>query len=84
MADYLADCEDNDPGVIAHALGAVARARDMSQFARQTGMTRAGLARAGLQRQPQLRHERLDGQTDPEWTPGRKISAATRSWCPQE
>ena len=31
---------------IAHALGAVARARNMSQLARDTGMTREGLYKA--------------------------------------
>jgi probable addiction module antidote protein len=47
MAAYLADCaEEGDPALIAHALGAIARARNLSQLARDTGMTRAGLSRA--------------------------------------
>ena len=47
MAAYLADCaQDGDPALIAQALGVIARARNMSQLARDTGMTRAGLARA--------------------------------------
>jgi probable addiction module antidote protein len=35
--------EDGDPSVIAHALGVVARAKGMSQIARETGLTREGL-----------------------------------------
>jgi|HubBroStandDraft_3_1064219.scaffolds.fasta_scaffold758150_1 probable addiction module antidote protein len=47
MATYLAECaERDDPGIIAQALGAIARARNLSQLARDTGMTRAGLSRA--------------------------------------
>lgn len=47
MAAYLAECaEDDDPGLVARALGAIARARNLSQLARETGMTRAGLSRA--------------------------------------
>jgi probable addiction module antidote protein len=47
MAAYLAECvEGDDPNLIAHALGAIARARNLSQLARDTGMTRAGLLRA--------------------------------------
>jgi probable addiction module antidote protein len=36
----------NDPALIAHALGVVARARNMSQLARDTGLTREGLYKA--------------------------------------
>lgn len=36
----------DDPAFIAHALGAVARARNMSQLARDTGLTREGLYKA--------------------------------------
>lgn len=36
----------DDPGFIAHALGIVARARNMSQLARDAGMTREGLYKA--------------------------------------
>jgi probable addiction module antidote protein len=58
-ADYLKDEESilayldavmeeagDDPSLIAHALGNVARARNMSQLARDTGMTREGLYKA--------------------------------------
>lgn len=58
-ADYLKTEEDieayieasmeeagDDPSFIAHALGVVARARSMSQLARDTGMTREGLYKA--------------------------------------
>lgn len=58
-ADYLKDEADiaayldavmedsgNDAAAIAHALGDVARARNMSQLARDTGMTREGLYKA--------------------------------------
>lgn len=46
IAAYIEACMDEggeDPAFIAHALGAVARARNMSQLARDTGMTREGL-----------------------------------------
>ena len=44
---YLAAiAEDNDPILTAHALGAVARARGMSQLARETGISRMGLTKA--------------------------------------
>ncbi|WP_071794920.1 addiction module antidote protein [Natronohydrobacter thiooxidans] len=58
-ADYLENEEDimtyldavmeeggDDPAYIAHALGVVARARNMSQLARDTGMSREGLYKA--------------------------------------
>jgi probable addiction module antidote protein len=58
-ADYLKTEEDialyleavmeeasDDPALIAHALGDIARARNMSQLARDTGMTREGLYKA--------------------------------------
>jgi len=58
-ADYLETEEDiaayldavidecgDDPSLIARALGDVARARNMSQLARETGMTREGLYKA--------------------------------------
>jgi len=38
MAAYLVEC--------AHAPGAITRARNLSQLARDIGMTRAGLSRA--------------------------------------
>jgi probable addiction module antidote protein len=47
MAAYLAECaEGDDPRLVAHALGTIARARNLSQLARDTGMMRAGLSRA--------------------------------------
>jgi probable addiction module antidote protein len=36
----------DDPAYIAHALGVIARARSMSQLARDTGLTREGLYKA--------------------------------------
>src|SRR4051794_17396993 len=38
--------EDGDPALITHALGVVARAKGMSQIARETGLTREGLYKA--------------------------------------
>ncbi|GLQ91017.1 addiction module antidote protein [Dyella flagellata] len=47
IAAYLEACsEENDPALMAAALGAVARARNMSQLARETGLTREGLYKA--------------------------------------
>lgn len=44
---YLAAvAEDNDPVLTASALGDVARARGMSQLARETGISRMGLIKA--------------------------------------
>jgi len=44
---YLrAIAEDNDPVLMASALGDVARARGMSQLARETGISRMGLTKA--------------------------------------
>lgn len=46
---YLQACLEEapgDPAFIAHALGVVARARNMSQLARDTGLTREGLYKA--------------------------------------
>ena len=44
---YLEACqEDGDPALIATALGDIARARNMSQLAKDAGMTRAGLYKA--------------------------------------
>jgi probable addiction module antidote protein len=58
-ADYLAtaddatayleaiiDESDDDPTVIAAALGAIARSRNFSQIARQAGVSRVGLYKA--------------------------------------
>jgi probable addiction module antidote protein len=38
--------EDGDPSVITHALGVVARARGMSQVARDSGLSREALYKA--------------------------------------
>lgn len=47
MALYLEACmEENDAALIAAALGDIARARGMSQLARDTGLTREGLYKA--------------------------------------
>ena len=46
---YLEACQDegaDDPAFIAHALSVIARARNMSQLARDAGLTRAGLYKA--------------------------------------
>lgn len=58
-ADYLETEEDiaayleavmeeggDDPAFISHALGVVARARNFSELARETGMSREGLYKA--------------------------------------
>ena len=47
MAAYLqAAIDDGDPALLAAALGDVAKARGMSQLARDTGLTREGLYKA--------------------------------------
>ena len=47
VAAYLeASAEENDPAQMTLALGAVARARNMSQLARDAGLTREGLYKA--------------------------------------
>lgn len=44
IAAYLdAVMEDGDPGLIAAALGDIARSRNLSQLARDAGMSRQGL-----------------------------------------
>ena len=44
---YLDAClEDGDYTLVVHALGVIARARGMSQLARDTGISREGLYRA--------------------------------------
>lgn len=46
---YLEACLEeagDDPAFIVHALGVVARARNMSQLAKDTGLTREGLYKA--------------------------------------
>ena len=49
IAEYMeAVMEDagDDPAFIARALGVIARARNMSELSRQTGISRAGLNKA--------------------------------------
>jgi probable addiction module antidote protein len=47
MAAYLeAALEENDPSLIAAALGDIARAKGMSQIAKQTGLGRESLYKA--------------------------------------
>lgn len=47
MAAYLeAALEDGEPRVVVHALGAIARARGMSQVAREAGLGRESLYKA--------------------------------------
>ncbi|MFA7382526.1 MAG: addiction module antidote protein [Desulfurivibrionaceae bacterium] len=49
MAAYLDAClqeAGDDPAFIAHALGVIARARGMSQLARDTGLARENLYKA--------------------------------------
>lgn len=47
MAAYLnAALEDGDTAIIAAALGDIARAKGMTQLARETGITRDGLYKA--------------------------------------
>ena len=46
---YLEACLEeagDDPAFIVHALGVVARAKNMSQLARDTGLTREGIYKA--------------------------------------
>jgi probable addiction module antidote protein len=46
---YLEACleeADDDPAYIVHALGVIARAKNMSQLARDTGLTREGIYKA--------------------------------------
>ena len=47
MAAYLnAALEDGDPAVLSPALGDIARAKGMTQLARETGISRDGLYKA--------------------------------------
>ncbi len=47
IADYLnAAAEENDPALMALALGDIAKARNMSQLARDAGLSREGLYKA--------------------------------------
>jgi probable addiction module antidote protein len=44
--DAVMDAGGDDPAFIAHALGVVARARNISQLSRETGMSREGIYKA--------------------------------------
>lgn len=47
IAAYLTACaEENDPALLLAALGDIARARNMTQLAAQTGLSRMGLYKA--------------------------------------
>lgn len=47
MAAYLEAClEEGDPALVTHALGAIARAKGMTQLARDTGLGRESLYKA--------------------------------------
>lgn len=64
-ADYLsAVLEDGDPALLAAALGDVAKARGMSQVARDSGLTREGLYKA------------LSGQGNPSFATVMKVLRA--------
>jgi probable addiction module antidote protein len=62
IAEYLTDAlEDDDPGFIAKAIGTAARARGMSEIAREAGVSRENLYRA------------LSGDTKPEFDTIRRV-----------
>ena len=62
IAEYLTDAlEDGDPGFIAKAIGTAARARGMSEVAREAGVSRENLYRA------------LSGDTKPEFDTIRRV-----------
>ncbi|MEW5792577.1 MAG: addiction module antidote protein [Pseudomonadota bacterium] len=51
IAAFMADAfESGDAGYIAHALGVVARARGMSEIAKETGLSREQLYRSFSER----------------------------------
>lgn len=65
MALYLEAClEEGDPALIAHALGVIAKARGMSQLARDTGLSRESLYKA------------LSGEGNPEFSTVMKVVKA--------
>lgn len=65
IAAYLDAClEENDPQLLAAALGDIARARNLSQLAREVGMSRQGLYKA------------LSGEGDPSFATITKVAAA--------
>jgi probable addiction module antidote protein len=88
QADLLSDAfESGDPGYIAHALGVVARARGMTEIAREAGVTREALYKA-LSEEGDPRLSTLLGVTRalgvtlsaaPATAPKRRSSSRTRS-----
>jgi len=65
MLLYLEAClEESDPALIAHALGVIAKARGMSQLARDTGLSRESLYKA------------LSGEGNPEFATVMKVVKA--------
>lgn len=65
MALYLEAClEEGDAALIAHALGVIAKARGMSQLARDTGLSRESLYKA------------LSGEGNPEFATVMKVVKA--------
>ncbi len=67
IAAYFEACLEeagDDPAFISHALGVIARARGMSQLARDTGISREGLYRA------------LSGEGNPEFATILKVIKA--------
>ena len=65
MAHYLEAClAEGDPALMAAALGDIARARGMSQVARDTGMSRESLYRS------------LSGEGNPEFATVMKVIKA--------
>ena len=62
IAEYLTDAlEDGDPSFISKAIGTAARARGMSEVAREAGVSRENLYRA------------LSGDTKPEFDTIRRV-----------
>ena len=62
IAEYLTDAlEEDDPSFIARAIGTAARARGMSEIAREAGVSRENLYRA------------LSGDTKPEFDTIRRV-----------
>lgn len=67
IADYFQACMEeggDDPAFIAHALGVIARARGMSQLAKDTGLARESLYKA------------LSGEGNPEFATILKVIKA--------
>lgn len=66
IAAYLEEAAEagDDPAFLARALGVVARARNMSQLARDVGMSREGLNKA------------LSGEGNPTLATGMKVAKA--------